>query len=118
MTTGSPAAPLEAKSASERKPFVLMTLLMGIIIPPLALIAGMILAWNSFFGPLDMILLFGMYLVSGFGITIGFHRYFSHKSFDASTENASACNSMVVSVACWKLAATLNHDGLVTKRES
>ena len=83
MTTGSPAAPLEVKTASNKKPFVFMTLLMGIIIPPLALIAGMILAWNSFFGPLDLALFFGMYMVSGFGITFGFHRFFSHKSFDA-----------------------------------
>ncbi len=40
------------------------------------------LAWGTGFGILDLSLFAGMYLICGLGITIGFHRYFSHKSFE------------------------------------
>ena len=40
------------------------------------------LAWGSGFGVLDLSIFAGMYLICGLGITVGFHRYFTHKSFD------------------------------------
>ncbi|MDG2031561.1 MAG: fatty acid desaturase [Phycisphaerales bacterium] len=81
--TGTSTTVIETEISSNKPPFVRFSLLMGILIPPFALVLAMYLAWNRGFGPLDLILLVGMYLVTGFGITIGFHRYFSHKSFDA-----------------------------------
>ena len=55
--------------------------LISVIVPPLALLTVMILAWGQGFGVVDLSLFFGMYLVCGLGITVGFHRYFTHKSF-------------------------------------
>ena len=75
---------LEEGLSSNKPPFVRTALLFGILLPPFALLLAMYLAWNRGFGPVDLCLLVGMYLITGFGITIGFHRYFSHKSFDAS----------------------------------
>lgn len=78
-----PTADLEAKISSNKPPFVRWVLLLGILSPPACLILAMVLVWQRGFGPLDLGLLIGMYLLTGYGITIGFHRYFAHKSFDA-----------------------------------
>ena len=59
-----------------------MIVLISVLLPPLALVAVMWLAWGRGFGMLDLMLFLGMYLFCGLGITLGFHRYFSHKSFD------------------------------------
>jgi len=76
-------ATLESEISSDKPPFVRWVLLLGILLPPVCLVLAMVIAWNRGFGPLDLGLLVGMYLITGFGITIGFHRYFAHKSFDA-----------------------------------
>ena len=41
------------------------------------------LLWNVAFHPVDLAIMVGMYVVCAFGITIGFHRYFTHRSFEA-----------------------------------
>ena len=48
-------------------------------VPP-ALTLGYAVAYG---GPdmMSIVLLIGMYLLTGFGVTIGFHRYFAHESF-------------------------------------
>ncbi len=56
--------------------------LVSVVLPPLALIAVMWLAWGNGFSVLDLCLLVGMYIVAGLGITVGFHRYFTHKAFE------------------------------------
>ena len=42
-----------------------------------------VLLWNVAFHPVDLAIMAGMYVVCAFGITIGFHRYFTHRSFEA-----------------------------------
>ena len=59
-----------------------ISVLVSVILPPLALITVMWLAWGRGFGVLDLAIFGGMYLICGLGITVGFHRYFTHKSFD------------------------------------
>jgi len=59
--------------------------LLGVVIPFLALIAAMILLWGVRFNWVYMALLVGMYIFSGLGITIGYHRLFTHKSFATSS---------------------------------
>ena len=80
---GTTSAAIETQISSNKPPFVRGILLLGILIPPIALIAAMVIAWNRGFYLTDLFLLIGMYLFTGYGITIGFHRYFSHKSFEA-----------------------------------
>lgn len=52
------------------------------ILPLFGLIAAVILVWGWGFTWVDFGLLVGMYLATGLGITVGFHRLFVHRSFE------------------------------------
>nr|WP_235017898.1 acyl-CoA desaturase [Thermomonospora echinospora] len=52
-------------------------------VPFLALFAAIPLAWGHFLGWTDVALMVVFYLVSAGGITVGYHRYFTHGSFKA-----------------------------------
>ncbi|MET7907026.1 acyl-CoA desaturase [Streptomyces avermitilis] len=60
-----------------------ITLLLFIIVPFLALLAAVPLAWGWGVSWLDMGLMVFFYYLGCHGITIGFHRYFTHGSFKA-----------------------------------
>ena len=51
--------------------------------PPLALLLAMGMLWGVAAGPIDLALFFAMYVICGLGISLGFHRYFTHRSFQA-----------------------------------
>ncbi len=53
------------------------------VIPLLGVVAAIALLWGGAVGPLEVGLLVGFYIVSGLGVTVGFHRLLTHKSFDA-----------------------------------
>src|SRR5215216_5085532 len=57
--------------------------LTAVIIPFVGFLAAIVLLWNSWVDAVDLAILAVMYTVSGLGITIGFHRYFTHRSFQA-----------------------------------
>jgi stearoyl-CoA desaturase (delta-9 desaturase) len=52
-------------------------------IPFLALIAAVPVAWGWGLGWHDIVLVVIMYAISGHGVTVGYHRLFTHKSFKA-----------------------------------
>lgn len=54
----------------------------GVAVPPLGVIAAAYLLWDSAVHPVDLTLFAGLYVACGLGITVGFHRLFSHKSFE------------------------------------
>ncbi|MFF7381461.1 fatty acid desaturase [Streptomyces griseoluteus] len=54
-----------------------------VAVPFLALLAAVPLAWRDGLSPVDLALAAVFYLISGLGITVGFHRYFTHGSFKA-----------------------------------
>jgi stearoyl-CoA desaturase (delta-9 desaturase) len=54
------------------------------IVPMLALVAAVPLAWGWGLTWTDIALAAGFYLLSGFGVTVGFHRYFTHQAFKAN----------------------------------
>lgn len=56
--------------------------LVVVLVPFIALVGA---AWRGIISGLDVTLFVGMYLFSTFGITIGFHRLFTHRSFECST---------------------------------
>jgi len=58
-------------------------LLLFIAVPFLALVAAVPVAWGWGLGLRDVAIATVMYVVSGLGITVGFHRYFTHGSFKA-----------------------------------
>ncbi|HEY0630518.1 MAG TPA: acyl-CoA desaturase [Thermoleophilaceae bacterium] len=57
--------------------------LVAVVVPFLAFAAAVALTWNDLVGPADLAILAGLYLFSAFGITIGYHRLLTHRSFDA-----------------------------------
>lgn len=52
-----------------------------IIGPFLALLVAVPVAWGGWLGWRDVVIAFVFFMVSGMGITVGFHRYFTHKAF-------------------------------------
>src|ERR1700689_2838672 len=55
----------------------------AVLIPFLAAILGAILAWGSFLHWRDLVIFAGMYAISAFGVTIGFHRLLTHRAFES-----------------------------------
>jgi stearoyl-CoA desaturase (delta-9 desaturase) len=51
-----------------------------VFLPALAGVAMWTL-WRGWFSPVDLALFVGFYLMSGLGITLGYHRFFTHQSF-------------------------------------
>ena len=60
----------------------MVILVVGVVVPFLALVAAIPVAWGWGLSWLD-IASAAFYLVSGFGVTVGFHRYFTHGAFKA-----------------------------------
>ena len=54
-----------------------------IIVPFAAVLASGVVLWGNGLSWRDVVLSFVFYAVSGHGITVGFHRYFTHGSFKA-----------------------------------
>jgi stearoyl-CoA desaturase (delta-9 desaturase) len=50
--------------------------------PPFAVLSVMGILWGVAVRPVDVILLVSMYLICGLGISIGYHRYFTHAGFE------------------------------------
>jgi stearoyl-CoA desaturase (Delta-9 desaturase) len=57
------------------------TNLAAVVLPFAAFIAALFLLWNRGVGPTDLAILAGMYVVTAFGITVGFHRLLTHRAF-------------------------------------
>jgi len=55
-----------------------------VLIPFLALIAGAVLLLRSAVGRVELYLLLGMYASNMIGIGVGYHRHFSHRSFQTT----------------------------------
>ena len=55
-----------------------------VVVPLLALIVAVPFAWGWGLGWADVAIAAVFYVVSGLGITVGFHRYFTHGSFKAA----------------------------------
>jgi len=68
----------EAKGWGEQ-----LVLYVIVVVPFLALIAAVPVAWGWGLGWVDVALFVVFYFVTGHGITVGYHRYFTHGSFRA-----------------------------------
>ena len=58
--------------------------LIGVAVPPLCLLVAIVLLWNRAIGPLELSLMLGLYFVTALGVTLGYHRMFTHRAFEAS----------------------------------
>src|SRR4029079_18553053 len=55
----------------------------AVVLPFLGFIAALWLLWGGAVSGLDLAILAVMYVLVGFGVTIGLHRLFTHRSFEA-----------------------------------
>ncbi len=58
--------------------------LLAVVIPPVAIATSIVVFWNDIVGVHDLVLLGVMYLITGFGVTVGFHRLLTHRAFRTS----------------------------------
>src|SRR3954447_15994107 len=58
--------------------------LIGVVLPFLGMLVAIVLLWNKAVDAADLILLAVLYLIGGFGITVGFHRMLTHRAFQTS----------------------------------
>ena len=57
--------------------------LVAVIVPFIAFLGAIALLWNSYVGWTDLAILATMYLATAIGVTVGYHRLFTHRAFDA-----------------------------------
>jgi len=69
--------------AERKRPWEQVALLAFVVLPLAAVVAAIPVAWGWGVSWTDLVLAVAFYLVSGFGITVGFHRYFTHSAFKA-----------------------------------
>jgi stearoyl-CoA desaturase (Delta-9 desaturase) len=92
MTVLSDTRPGESQTRAGVKPMTAgrrgntsqFTIYFFSIIPLAAVAVAVPFAWGWGLSLLDVFIALGFYLVSGLGVTVGFHRYFTHGSFRAN----------------------------------
>jgi len=57
------------------------TNLIGVVLPFVGVIAAVVLLWDSAVDGTDLAILATMYLLTGMGVTVGFHRLLTHRAF-------------------------------------
>jgi stearoyl-CoA desaturase (delta-9 desaturase) len=58
--------------------------LAAVILPFLGLLASVVFLWGWGFSWVELVLLAGMYALTALGITVGYHRLFTHHSFETN----------------------------------
>jgi stearoyl-CoA desaturase (delta-9 desaturase) len=54
----------------------------GVFVPGAAFVAATVLLWNEAVGLRDLVIMTVLYALTGFGISAGFHRLLTHRSFE------------------------------------
>jgi stearoyl-CoA desaturase (delta-9 desaturase) len=80
--------------------------MIAVVVPPLGIVLAMGLLWGIAFHWVDVALFAALYVVCAFGTTIGFHRYFTHRGFEARAPVKAAlailgCMTMQGPVTQW-----------------
>lgn len=71
--------PVIEKSLAEK-----LVVLAVVVIPFLGTIVAIVMLWNQWVNWVDLTLMLVLYIISGLGITVGFHRLLTHKSFETT----------------------------------
>ena len=58
--------------------------LVGVVAPTVGFVLAVVLLWGEFVGPGVLAITLVMYVATGMGITVGFHRLLAHRAFDAA----------------------------------
>jgi stearoyl-CoA desaturase (delta-9 desaturase) len=57
--------------------------MIGVAAPVLAFVIAVVLLWNSVVGWLDLAVMMVMYVLTGLGVTVGYHRLLTHRAFQS-----------------------------------
>ncbi len=79
----SPARGIHQASYAAKRLQQRLALVM-VFVPILGLVAAIVVSWGQGIQTVDLAWLIGMYLATVIGVEVGFHRHFSHRSFQAS----------------------------------
>jgi stearoyl-CoA desaturase (Delta-9 desaturase) len=55
--------------------------LVGVFLPVVGVVVAIVLLWNTLVDWSDLFVMAVMYVITGFGVTLGFHRLLTHRSF-------------------------------------
>ena len=55
--------------------------LAGVVVPFVGVLVAIVLTWNRWVDAVDLALLAGFYVITAMGVTVGFHRLLTHRSF-------------------------------------
>jgi stearoyl-CoA desaturase (Delta-9 desaturase) len=55
--------------------------LLGVVLPFVGVLAAIVLLWNRAVDAIDLGIMAAMYLITAVGVTVGFHRLLTHRSF-------------------------------------
>jgi len=80
-TGHSSGPPAHADAPTPAPLSIRVTNLIAVLLPFAGLIAAFVLLWGTAFNWIYLALLGAMYLLTAIGVTVGYHRYFTHKSF-------------------------------------
>ena len=80
--------------------------MIAVVVPPLGILLAMGFLWGIAFHWVDVVLFAVLYVVCAFGTTIGFHRFFTHRGFEARAPVKAAlailgCMTMQGPVTQW-----------------
>jgi stearoyl-CoA desaturase (delta-9 desaturase) len=79
------SGPINSFRKSKRAPLrARLATLTAVVVPFLGIVAAPFLLWGWGFGWVDLGLLLGMYLLTALGVTVGYHRLFTHRSFETN----------------------------------
>lgn len=77
------ASPVRSDELQLQSTGMRVTIGVFVVVPLLAVLASIPVAWGGWLSWVDVILAFTFYAITAIGITIGYHRYFTHGSFKA-----------------------------------
>jgi stearoyl-CoA desaturase (Delta-9 desaturase) len=89
--------------------------LIALVLPPVAVVLTAVLFWNRLVEPVDLAVLLVGYAITCLGITVGFHRLLTHRSFKtypAVRYTLAVCGTLAVegSVIKWVADHRKHHD--------
>ncbi len=72
-----------AARRADNGPLLRLLIMLGVLGPLAAVVVAIIQLWQRSIAGVDLVLLVGMYAVVALGVTIGYHRYLTHRGFKA-----------------------------------
>jgi stearoyl-CoA desaturase (delta-9 desaturase) len=57
---------------------------LGVVLPIGGFVAALVLLWDELVGPLELTTMGVLYVLTGLGITVGFHRLLTHRAFETT----------------------------------